>query len=160
MNNIKSGAKFSKCGMYRYSLWRRWVSHDDTRVLFIMLNPSTADETENDPTITRCIGYAQSWGFGELVVCNLFAYRSTDPKHIKYATDPVGADNNALIIEQVMVADLIVCAWGSRGSHLGRSEEVMKLIKGYEPHYLKMTKSGEPSHPLYLKKVLTPLRFD
>jgi len=147
----KTGAVFSDCMTYRYKLWRVW---DDTKpsVMFLMLNPSTADESENDPTVERCERRARQMGFGALAVCNLFAFRATDPKDMKAATDPVGTENDAVIIEEAKRADLIVCAWGTHGSHSGRSRQVRAMLNdaGIDVHCLRIGKTGEPGHPLYI----------
>ena len=91
---MKTDAKLSECRKYRYALWRTW---DETKphVMIIGLNPSTADETKDDPTITRCINFAKSWGYGGVCMANLFAYRATEPTVMKGSTDPVGTENDA-----------------------------------------------------------------
>ena len=120
-------------------------------VVFIGLNPSTADATQDDPTIRRCIGFAKAWGYDSLCMVNLFAYRATDPKDMQRATDPIGAENDhhlKLVIDQ---ADLVVAAWGGDGGFLGRSEEI-KLLFSKEIYCLGKTKYGQPRHPLYIPK--------
>ncbi len=91
--NLKTDAKLSNCRNYRFALWRTW---DESKpfAMIIGLNPSTADEVENDPTITRCINFAKSWGYGGVCMANLFAYRATEPSVMKSQNDPVGADND------------------------------------------------------------------
>lgn len=91
---MKPDAKFSECRKYRYALWRTW---DETKphVMIIGLNPSTADETKNDSTITKCINFAKSWDYGGLCMANLFAYRATKPSDMIASNDPVGTDNDA-----------------------------------------------------------------
>lgn len=152
MTTIIKGAELSPCRTYRYALWRIW---DETKryVVFICLNPSTADETEDDPTIRRCIGYAKAWGFGGIYMVNLFAFRATDPKAMKAAENPIGDDNDYWL-RKLSCAGLAVAAWGNHGVHLGRSKEVRALIP--ELYCLKQNKSGEPVHPLYQKASLTP----
>lgn len=140
-------ARLSECGRYRYELWRRW--EDGPHVLFVMLNPSTADATNDDPTIRKCIGYAKRWGFGALCVANLFAFRATDPKDMKRAADPVGRDNDATLKRLANDAGLIVAAWGAHGSHLGRDKAVLKMLPTIKA--LHVTKDGSPGHPLYLR---------
>lgn len=149
-------AVFSPCRTYRYALSRVWAA-DKPYALFIGLNPSTADETLDDPTIRRCISFASDWGYGGLVMANLFAYRATDPSEMKAATDPVGVANDEWLMELAKYAGVVVAAWGNHGAHQQRSAQVRTLLPAMQ--YLKMNKSGEPSHPLYLKSSLTPQRW-
>src|SRR5678815_1321402 len=114
-----SGATFSRCRRWRYLLWRKWS--DGPIANFLMLNPSTADEVQLDPSCTRARLYAERWGFGALVVTNLFGWRATDPDEMKSARDPVGLLNDAAILKAAKEADLVVCAWGNHGAHLGLS---------------------------------------
>ena len=160
---IMDTAVFSKDRVYRYLLTRR-VGVQDSTCLFIMLNPSTADETQNDPTVTRCIRYARRWGFGKLEVCNIFAYRATNPKEL-YTPHPshwpsfmttmyafiVGPDNNDHITNAIHRADRVVCAWGNHGELYGRGDEVREMVEdgGKYPMALKITKKNQPVHPLY-----------
>lgn len=122
--------------------------------MFVGLNPSTADETNDDPTIRRCIGFAKAWGFSGLVMTNLFAFRATDPKDMKRAADPVGTENDETLVKLAACCGLVVAAWGAHGSYRGRDREVRALLPNL--HYLKLTKDGHPSHPLYLPGDLTP----
>lgn len=149
-----SGAAFSPCRRYRYRLWRRW----DERPLvnWIMLNPSTANEIDNDPTVARCQRRSIDLGFGGLIVTNLFAFRATDPKSMKAAADPVGPENNDALLGAAREAGLIVCGWGSHGTYSGRSEEVRYLLGHRKLNFLRLTKGGEPQHPLYLPYELRP----
>lgn len=149
---IESAAALSPCGVYRYALFRAW---GDGRVVnWIMLNPSTADHQENDPTIRRCLRFSRGWGFDGLVVTNLFAFRSTSPKKLKSRSiAPVGALNNQIIREAIKQADLIVCAWGANGGFLERDQQVLKLLSPY-PNMTKclgVTDKRFPRHPLMLK---------
>lgn len=145
-------AVISPCGKYRYALWRRWA--DSPQVLFVMLNPSTANATDDDPTIRRCIGYAKAWGYGSLAVANLFALRSTDPKVIKRSAAPIGPDNDQWIQKLASESEMAVAAWGAPGTYLKRSEEVAQLIPGF--YVLGFTKAGQPLHPLFLRGDLQP----
>ena len=147
--SINKSATFSNCRKYRYALSRSW---DDKKkiVLFIGLNPSTADEKKDDPTIRRCINYAQSWGYGGLQVANLFAYRATKPTKLRYVENPVGDDNDQQLIKLSKMADLTVAAWGNEGALFNRDKQVIKLIPNLM--CLKINKSGLPAHPLYQKK--------
>lgn len=149
------GATFSDCRKYRYTLNRRWVHGvaPVNMVAFIGLNPSTADETLNDPTIRRCIQFAKDWGFGGLVMLNLFAYRATDPKVMKAVVDPVGRKNNEAIVDVAIQVGGVICAWGTHGIHMGRASAVRSLLAdfGVSVQHLGLTKDGHPKHPLYLK---------
>lgn len=148
------GAEFSRCRKYRYALWREW---DESKplVLFIGLNPSTADERENDPTIRRCIDYARRWGFGGLYMANLFAYCASYPNVLKAAEDPVGPDNDRWIPELASEAALVVAVWGNDGRFKNRSVRIRKMLPDMQ--CLRMNKGGEPAHPLYQSKTATPI---
>jgi hypothetical protein len=158
-------AIISSCGRYRYSL-RRWLqSAPGHQVVFVMLNPSTATATEDDPTIRRCVNYAKRWVFGQLEVVNLFALRSTDPDKL-WSCPPisVGPENDAHIEKALRRSQLVVCAWGAPKSSwaLERAQKVLAAIKaaGHVPHALKMTKDGFPGHPLYLPAKLVPFAME
>lgn len=155
------GAEFSPCRRWRYTLWRIW---DESKpyCAFIGLNPSTATETENDPTVSRCINYARDWGFGGMYMLNIFAWRATDPNDMKAADEPVGAENDIAIVKVAKNAGLVICAWGNHGSYRNRSASVRRLLKqeGVVPHCLVITGSGEPGHPLYLRSDCKPVKFD
>ncbi len=148
-------ATISPCRLYRYDLWRRWS--DDSFCLFIGLNPSTADETADDPTIRKCVAYSKRWGYGALCMVNLFAFRATQPKDMLAAQDPVGPDNDLTLATLSKRAGIVVAAWGNDGGHQGRDKQVVKMI----PHLycLKLNKDGSPSHPLYLRKDAMPFPF-
>ena len=150
-------ARFSLCRQYRYILWRIW---DESRplVMFIGLNPSTADETKNDPTINRCINYSKSWGYGGLYMTNLFAFRATKPVDMKKAKDAIGPDNDKWLVKIAQKADIVIAAWGNHGRYLNRSETVVKMLSNL--YYLKLNQSGEPAHPLYLKADLNPIKMN
>jgi len=150
------GAEISKCTKYRYSLWRIW-DESKAYVIFIGLNPSTADAVEDDPTIRRCIKFAESWGFGGIHMMNLFAYRSPEPKKMKQAIDPIGPENDRWLQTLSEKTNTVIAAWGNHGTFKNRSQEVMKLLPNL--HYLKLNSSGEPSHPLYLKADLKPIKY-
>lgn len=150
-----TGAEFSPCRLYRYSLWRQWGKPTDGYAMFIGLNPSTADEKLDDRTVRRCISYAQDWGYGGLVMTNLFAFRATKPSDMKAATDPVGAENDAYLRRLSKDAAVVVAAWGEDGLHMARGEAVRKMLPNLNT--LAFTKAGLPRHPLYLRKSLTPV---
>lgn len=124
-----------------------------------MLNPSKADEVQNDPTVERCQRRAVMMGFGRLEVVNAFALRSTDPALLYQTDDPIGPDNNAAIFDAVSGAGLVVCAWGKRAALNGRGLEVMRLIQsaGAVPHALRINKDGSPAHPLYIGYKVQPV---
>lgn len=151
---LPPGALFSACDTYRYLLWRHWA--DGPFCCFIMLNPSTADATRNDPTVRRCIGFAKSWGFAGLDVVNIFALRSTDPKVLRKHADPIGPDNDEAIRVAVRRCHLVVCAWGNYGRLHDRGTKVLLSLQamGVRPVCFKLTKDttrkpGQPEHPLY-----------
>jgi len=152
-----SGAEFSLDRMYRYKLWREW---DSTKgcVAFVGLNPSTADERVDDPTVRRCINYAKAWGFGRLVMLNIFAFRATDPKMMMANMNPVGPGNIETIVEVARSSSMVVACWGAHGAYRGQGRQVMELLdRARVPlHCLGVTKGGHPKHPLYLKKDLKP----
>ena len=153
-----ANATFSECRKYRYSLWRQWADTGSGYVMFIGLNPSTADEINDDPTIRRCIAYAQAWGYDALCMTNLFAYRATDPSEMMTACEPIGIENNQRLLNLASNAGIVVAAWGTNGAHLNREDEVKALLPNL--HYLRLTKYGHPAHPLYLPKTLTPVSFN
>lgn len=154
----KSGAIFSPCRTWRYVLWREW-DPERAKVMFIGLNPSTADEVKNDPTVTRCINYAKAWGYGGIYMMNIFAFRATDPRDMKAAPDPVGPENNHFLWKTAAKAGLpLIAAWGTHGTFQNREHQVLELLKREFPIYcLGKTKDGHPKHPLYLKKDLNPI---
>lgn len=156
-----SSARFSACGLYRYELERHWG--DGPLWMFLMLNPSTADETVNDPTVERCQRRATAAGAGGLLVGNLFALRSTDPRGLYTCADPVGPENDAALLAMGARADAIVLAWGVHGALRERGYEVCRLLVraglGHKLHALGITKDGAPRHPLYLPYTAAPVRF-
>ncbi len=144
--------------LYRYTLWRVWNPVERPRFLMVVgLNPSTADETKDDPTIRRCIGFAKAWGFDALCMTNLFAWRDTDPTGMKAAADPVGVDNDGWLREVASRAGLVLAAWGVHGSHMGRAAAVCEWLP--KLHALGFTNDGAPRHPLYMPKSATPVPF-
>ncbi len=151
---MNSDAIFSKCKTYRYSLTRRWA--DGPIQTWIMLNPSTADEIVNDPTVERCQRRATSYGFGALEVVNIFALRSTDPKLLYGHSDPVGPQNNDHLLSAARRSGQIVCGWGTHGGLNNRGQEIVKVLKDFDLYALAFTKAGEPRHPLYIKYDIAP----
>ncbi len=153
---------FSKCRRYRY-VWRHVWDNSLPRCAFIGLNPSTADEEGPDPTVRRSINYAKTWGYGALIMLNLFGLRATDPKIMLAAKTPIGPRNNQWIWAEVndtrtLHGGIVIAAWGNHGAHLQRSAEVRRVLSG-RLYCLSLTKSGEPAHPLYLKGDLKPMRW-
>jgi hypothetical protein len=159
MTERRFGARYSDCGLYRYSLWRAWG--DETRtILWIMLNPSRADHLgNNDPTIERCERRSVTWGFGRMEVVNLFALSSPYPKALREAADPVGRLNDDGIADGAARASLILCAWGAHGGLRGRADAVRRLLAGHRLHCLGVTQAGEPAHPLYLPYDRSPIPY-
>ncbi len=143
-------ALFSHDGRFRYRLGRRWG--DGAALCFVLLNPSTADETRDDATIRRCIAFAKAHGYGGLEVANLYAYVATDPADLRRAGHPVGRDNDAHIAAAARECERVVLAWGVHAKHLKRPAEVLALLRGLriEPYCLRLTASGHPEHPLRL----------
>ena len=154
-------AIFSPCRVYRYRLEREIAIRLDGpggACAFIMLNPSTADETLNDPTIRRCIGFAEAWGFSRLIIGNLFALRSTDPKALYSTPHPEGPDNDKHLKAICEEADMVIAAWGVHGAHRDRGKAVRQMLhpRGVDLHHLGLTKDEHPRHPLYLAKSTKP----
>jgi hypothetical protein len=147
---LNRGATFSPCRRYRYLLWRIW-DPELPLAMWCMLNGSFADGERNDPTVDRCEVRTHHWGYGGLLVVNLFGWGSTDPSVLPYVEDPVGPENDRAIVEAASRAGLIVCGWGNHGGHRNRSTYVAQtLLRPYPLYCLRVTKRGEPSHPLYL----------
>ncbi|WP_226780177.1 DUF1643 domain-containing protein [Oceaniglobus trochenteri] len=154
-------ATYSDCEHYRYDLTRVW---DDTgrRIAFVMLNPSTATEVQNDPTVERCERRARALGYGGFRVTNIFAWRDTDPKKMRAAADPVGPANDAAIRDAALWADTVLCAWGTHGAHLNRGPAVETLLRATARplFHLGLSKAGHPKHPLYIGYAEQPRPWD
>ena len=152
-----STAIYSDCERYRYSLTRIW-DPDGPRVNFVMLNPSTATEVQNDPTVERCERRARTLGFGSFAVTNIFAWRDTDPKAMRATPDPIGPGNDAAIRDRAAWADQVIAAWGTHGAHLDRGRTVSTLLRdtGKPLFHLGLSKAGHPKHPLYLPYTQQP----
>jgi hypothetical protein len=155
-----SSAVFSEDRRHRYWLIREIGPEPERRLTFIMLNPSTATETKNDPTVKRCINFATRWGYGTLVVVNIFAYRATKPAALRDVDDPVGPENNAAILKAVVGAERVICAWGAGGKMMDRSKEVRRMLQGRELYVLGLTKEGYPRHPLYVAHDVEPVLWN
>lgn len=148
------GAILSEDGLYRYRLWRRWGT--GPHALWVMLNPSTADANQDDPTIRKCMGFAKLWGFEGIEVVNLFAWRSTSPDAIRMVADPVGPENDVHIREAAAKAPQVVAGWGRAipRQWLPRVRDVLALLG--EVHCLGLTDDQQPRHPLMVAYA-TPL---
>jgi hypothetical protein len=156
MQYVSQKARFSSCRRYRYSLERTWDGGKG-RVLFIGLNPSTADHKKDDPTIRRCVGFAKSWGFSGMEIVNLFAYRATFPTDLLKAEEPVGKYNDKWIRKAHRRCDQAIACWGSTGSFLDRSERIANSLE--DLHCIKINQDWQPAHPLYLKADLHPFPY-
>lgn len=157
---IKRTADFSPCRTWRYTLIREW-DVKKPRLLFILLNPSTADEKKDDPTNRRGIDFAIQWGFGAVVFVNLFAIRSPDPLVIPKVKDPVGPDNDLYIAREAYRTNLIVCAWGTHGRFNNRDQVVTgHLAIHYELTCLGRNNDGTPQHPLYMLRTTAPVNYE
>lgn len=157
-----SGAVFSVDRRYRYLLWRNWsagLERDERHPVFVLLNPSTADANQDDPTIRRCIGFARTWGFGGVKIVNLFGFRSTNPRLLREERDPVGPDNDAVIDEAISGESLVVCGWGIGGELNGRDISWLIRHASLELHVLGETVGGHPRHPLYMPKTTQAIRW-
>lgn len=155
---VSRTATFDRPRVFRYEMWRRWADGDRGYVNFICLNPSTADERTDDPTVKKCVKFARTWGFDALCITNLFAYRATDRSMIKKVADPVGLGNDRHILKVAQDAALVVCAWSGDGSFMGRGSIVRRMIARFDPHYLRLTRE-QPWHPLYLPDNTKPSRW-
>ena len=145
-----SSALYSPCETYRYALTRQWGGGG--RLLFVLLNPSTATEAQNDPTVERCERRARALGYGAFRVTNIFALRETNPHKMRAAPRPIGPENDATLLHAVAWADTIVAGWGAHGAHMDRGAQVAALLgqSGRAVHHLGLTKAGHPRHPLYI----------
>jgi len=157
-DDAPSVAVYSDCERYRYALTRVWEPQG-RRLSFVMLNPSTATEVQNDPTVERCERRARTLGYGGFCVVNIFALRETDPKRMRRAPDPVGPDNDAIVIQAVGWADHVIAAWGTHGAHKGRGPEVAESLRKLDTplFHLGLSKDGHPKHPLYIAYTQQPI---
>lgn len=180
------GATFSPCRRYRYALWRCWDERKPA-MMVVLLNPSTADETENDPTVERCERRARRTGHGTLIVTNLYALRSTDPAALYAADDPVGPENDATILRSARTLWLpelyeptgaaetvpipqhqVLCGWGEHGERVrrGRPAALIALLRAIRspvrctPVALAVNQDGSPRHPLYVPYAAQPVPYE
>jgi hypothetical protein len=167
----ESGAQFSRCMRYRYLLWRTW-DHFLKPAVFILMNPSTADEVDNDPTVERCYQRSLKWwsagahgGVGGIVVLNVYAWRETNSKEllplVKSGADIIGKRNDDFIRYYASRAAIVVCGWGKEGEMGGRGRAVLNTLRlsGVTPHAFKINKDGSPKHPLYVAYETQPTPF-
>ena len=160
-DELLRSAEFSTCGQYRYQLTRSWSNKrigKNRTVAFIGLNPSIADAEFDDPTIKRCIAFAESWQFKKLFMINLFAFISTDPDQLTHEADPVGPENDRFIKSTCAQSAKLIACWGNHGAIGNRSDVVCQTISR-RLHCIRINKSGEPAHPLYLPATLTPIKY-
>lgn len=159
--NVFSKAVYSYCLSYRYSLMRTWSYHQE-KIHFIMLNPSTATEIQNDPTVERCERRARSLNYGAFCVTNIFAWRETNPKKMRNAKEPIGAENDSAIIQGCLWADITIAAWGNHGTHLDRGDQVKLLLASIKKpvFHLGLNKADHPKHPLYVSYSQQPLLWN
>jgi hypothetical protein len=160
MTEVLKHATISACGKFRYRLGRKW--DDGPRLLFVMLNPSTADASVDDATIRRCVKFAQTHDFCELEVVNLYAFRATDPKDLRRAGYPVGPENDQHIADAARASDAVCVAWGANVAGLERPTIVLPMLRslGVQLQCLRITRSGYPQHPLMLPSSCRLMPFD
>lgn len=153
-------AIFDKSQKYRYLLKRQWKADTKNFVNFILLNPSTADEKNDDPTINACIQFAKNSNYDGLWITNLFAFRATKPHNLKLCSSPIGKQNNQYLKNYAKKSKMVIIAWGNHGNFLDRNKEVIKILSKTKTLYcLDITNKGNPKHPLYIKRTTKPLIF-
>ncbi|MGD1895359.1 MAG: DUF1643 domain-containing protein [Phormidesmis sp.] len=156
----KRTANFDPAGDYRYQLGRRWRAHGP-EVAFVMLNPSRADASQDDPTLLACIQFARRWNDASLSVVNLFGYRTPHPSELKKTKDPIGTENDAYVLRAVEQAEKVVLAWGNEGGLLGRDRAILTQLVPFQHKlfYLQLNQSGHPRHPLYIRRTVSLQKF-
>jgi hypothetical protein len=161
---------FSPDRKYRYALWREGLQkqgdlfsvvtgREDQYVNFIGLNPSKADETFTDPTLAKCMKFAERWGYGAVCMTNLFAWRETNPELMKLQPEPIGEINDWWLEEIARGASVVIAAWGTDGKHLNRASNVRKLLSRFNLQCLRVNDDGSPQHPLYILDTTEPSAF-
>ena len=158
MNYLEQSATISEDQQYRYSLTRK-VSDGERLVLFVGLNPSTADAKLDDPTIRRCVGFAKLWGFSWLLMGNVYAFRSTDPKSLQTVKNPVGPRNRDELDKMMAVSELVIVAWGNNPLTAEAKEIANWVVKQDKVKCLGQNKNGTPKHPLYLAASTEPRKL-
>jgi len=150
--NYENKCEFSPDQKYRYYLQRNFKKNAKNLLVFIMLNPSTANEQYNDPTVERCQNHALNKNYDGMIILNIFAYRTTNPKQLLQTKNPIGEKNNQTIINTIKKHQNIICAWGNHGKILNRSNEIKKILKKHrkKTQAFEITKQNEPKHPLYI----------
>ena len=170
-SRIHRDAEISDCGLYRWWLRRSWTLMNERNehvvgkgvCCFVMLNPSTADDTQDDPTIRRCINFAISWGFDALSVRNLFPWRATDPRELFRAETVTGANRGDCELLTALTADIVIAAWGGDvpfRRDVWAIEKFRKVAPDKPIYCLGTTKHGHPRHPLYVKAETQPILFE
>ncbi len=154
--DTRSGAVFSARRTFRYALWRNWDNHRP-KIVFVGLNPSTADENQDDPTIRRCISFARTWGYGGVLIGNLFAFRATRPADLKKTPMPIGRDNNKWLDTMIVVSGRVLACWGNHGSHL--SQDRLFVDRYSDLYCLAVNSTGAPVHPLYQPGSSIPSKY-
>ena len=159
-NSTNGSAIFDPSHRYRYCLTRSWSSTapNDHQVTFIMLNPSQANAERDDPTIRACSQFAQRWGYHQLNIVNLFAYRTPHPSNLQQTSDPIGPDNDHYLLQATESANKVILAWGNWGTLFKRDQTIVKLLHPHQHklHCLMRNNSGQPRHPLYVKRTTQP----
>lgn len=156
---VASIAVYDSTEVYRYFLRRIWDQSAEV-VAFIGLNPSTATELQNDPTVNRCQNFARLWGYGGFVMLNAFGLRSTDPRGLKQIHDPIGPLNDAYIELGANSAARVICCWGTHAQLQNRQQQLLSLLATHALECFRLTKAGYPNHPLYLRNDSQPIPFD
>ncbi|CAB4191656.1 Protein of unknown function DUF1643 [uncultured Caudovirales phage] len=158
-----SGAVFDDTEKYRFSLWRRWIDECPVSrmVAFIALNPSTANAQKLDNTTKKCVRMAKSWGYDGFIMLNIFAWRDTKPKMMKLAAEPIGSGNDIVLATVAKSCGLLVCAWGTNGTHMDRHTSVRKFLAEnlVQASCLEITKHGYPRHPLFCRDSSQPIPY-
>jgi len=155
---MRRRASFSRCGQYRYSLSRSW-DLSLPELMLVGLNPSRANGVTDDPTIRRCMGLAQFWGYGGFTIVNLFSWCTPYPAELRVQPDPIGPRTNQVILRTARKSEEIVLMWGNHGQHLERAERVLELLRPYPLRCIGQTATGAPRHLLYARRDAKLIRF-